>query len=243
MHIDPALAAQLKADPDAYARFVGGLEGASIPVNYLHLITLISAAPGVPTMVLEVIPAAHGKATSFVTDAISVHVHEVDRDGGRVLGVCSDGDGTHVQKLGESYDVLADPGAYGMGLPLHRQEGVRQKITITGTDAGYCIDIHHQGKSRRYLIVDGQWLTVFQAGVLPCPEGPIPHLLLSAPASLPFALRYSPPSLTLVSSAPLLLCRFAPLLCSSARVRIIRLMSTWMCCESWACPPFVCGGT
>jgi hypothetical protein len=97
LHIDPALAAQLVADPDAYARCVGGLDGASIPVDYLHLITLISVVPGVPTMVLEVIPAAHGTATSFVTDAISVHVHEVNRDGGRVICVRSDGDDTYVQ--------------------------------------------------------------------------------------------------------------------------------------------------
>jgi hypothetical protein len=33
MHIDPALAAQLVAGPVAYARFVGGLDGASIPVK------------------------------------------------------------------------------------------------------------------------------------------------------------------------------------------------------------------
>jgi hypothetical protein len=112
MHIDSALAAQLVADPDAYAGFVGSLDGASIPVNYLHLMTLISVVPGVPTMVLEVVPAAHGTATSFVTNAMSVHMHEVNRDGGRVICVCSDGDSTSVQKFGESYDVLADPGAY-----------------------------------------------------------------------------------------------------------------------------------
>jgi hypothetical protein len=47
MHFDPAVAAQLIEDPDAYARIVGGLDGASIPVNYLHLITLISVVPGV----------------------------------------------------------------------------------------------------------------------------------------------------------------------------------------------------
>jgi hypothetical protein len=36
-----------------------------------------------------------------------------------------------------------------------------QKIQIPGTDAGYCIDIDHQGKCMRYLSVDGQWLAVF----------------------------------------------------------------------------------
>jgi hypothetical protein len=35
MHIDPALTAHLIADADAYARFVGGLDGASIPVHYV----------------------------------------------------------------------------------------------------------------------------------------------------------------------------------------------------------------
>jgi hypothetical protein len=94
MHIDPALAAHLIADPEACARFVGGLDGATIPVNCLHLITVISVVRGVPIIVLEVIRAAHRKATSFVTDAISVHVHEVNRDGGRVICVCSDGDST-----------------------------------------------------------------------------------------------------------------------------------------------------
>jgi hypothetical protein len=112
MHVDPALAAQRVADPDACARLVGGVDGASIPVNYLHLTTLISVVPGVPTMVLEMIPAAHGTATSFVTEAMSVHVHEVNRDGGRVICACSDCDSTCVQKFGEGYDVLADPGAY-----------------------------------------------------------------------------------------------------------------------------------
>jgi hypothetical protein len=128
MHIDPALAAHLVADADAYARFVGGLDGASIPVHYLHVITLISVVPGVPTVVLEVFPAAHGKATTFVTDAISVHVDEVNRDGGHVICVCSDGDSTYMRKLGTSYDLLADPGAYDMRLPLHRQDVVRHKI-------------------------------------------------------------------------------------------------------------------
>jgi hypothetical protein len=102
MHIDPALAAQLVVDPDAYARFVGGLAGASFTVNYLHVMCLISAVPGVPTMVLEVFPAARGKATSSVTDAMNVHVSELDRDGGHVICVCSDGDSTYVQKLGGS---------------------------------------------------------------------------------------------------------------------------------------------
>jgi hypothetical protein len=111
MHISPAFAAHLMADPEACARFVGGLDRASIPVNYLHLVTVISVVSSVPTMVLEVTPAAHGTATLFVTEAVGVHVHEVNRDGGRVICVCSD-DSTYVQKLGESYDVLADPGAY-----------------------------------------------------------------------------------------------------------------------------------
>jgi hypothetical protein len=112
-------------------------------------------------MVLEVIPAAHGKATSFVTDAMNVHVSELNRDGGHVVYVCSDGDSTYVQKLGQSYELLADPDAYDMRLHLHRQEEVMQRIQIPGTNAGHCFDIDHQGKWMRYLSVDGRWLTVF----------------------------------------------------------------------------------
>jgi hypothetical protein len=99
MHTDPALAAQVIVDPDACARSVGGLAGASFTVNYLRVISLISVVPGVPTTVLEVFPAAAGKATSFVTDAMNIHVSELDRAGGHVVCVCSDGDSTHVQKL------------------------------------------------------------------------------------------------------------------------------------------------
>jgi hypothetical protein len=55
MHIDPALAAQLIMDPDAYARLVGGLDGASFTVNYLHVMSRISVVPGVPTIVHEVV--------------------------------------------------------------------------------------------------------------------------------------------------------------------------------------------
>jgi hypothetical protein len=53
IHIDSALAAQLIAAPDAYARCVGGFDGESLTVNYLHVFALISVEPGVPTMMLE----------------------------------------------------------------------------------------------------------------------------------------------------------------------------------------------
>jgi hypothetical protein len=111
-------------------------------------------------MVLEVLPAPHGKAIPFVTDAMSVHVQEVNRDGGHVIRVCWNCDSTYVQTLGEHYCLLADAGAHNMRSPLHRPEMFRRQ-TNPGTDAGYCSDIDHQGKSMRYLSVDGQWLTVF----------------------------------------------------------------------------------
>jgi hypothetical protein len=66
-----------------------------------------------------------------------------------------------VQTLGEHLFLLADAGAYNMRSPLHCQERFRRQITNPGTDAGHCIDIDHQGKSLRYLSVDGQGFTAF----------------------------------------------------------------------------------
>jgi hypothetical protein len=114
-------------------------------------------------MVLEVFPAPHGKATSLATEAMSVHVHEVNRDGGRVIRVCSDGDSTYPQKTGERCRLLADPGAHDVRIALHRQDAIRQQILIPSTDAGYSIDIDHPGESMRHLSVDGKWLTILPA--------------------------------------------------------------------------------
>jgi hypothetical protein len=71
-----------------------------------------------------------------------------------VIWVRSDGDSTDVRKTRERYRLLAEPGACDMRIPSHHQEAIRQQITLPGNDAGYCIDIDHQGKSKRLL--DGQ---------------------------------------------------------------------------------------
>jgi hypothetical protein len=109
MQVDPSLAAEPMSDPHAYARFVGGSDAASFIIVCLDVCSLNSDVPAVPTMVLEVIPAPCGTATSFITEAISVHVHEVNRGGGHVIRASSDGDSTYVQKLGKSFRLLADP--------------------------------------------------------------------------------------------------------------------------------------
>jgi hypothetical protein len=50
----------------------------------LRVITVNTFAPGVPIMVGLVIPVPHGKATSYITDAMEARVHEFDRASGEV---------------------------------------------------------------------------------------------------------------------------------------------------------------
>jgi hypothetical protein len=45
----------------------------------------------------QVIPAPHGKATSYATDATEGRVHEFDKAGGEVGLVCTDGNSMRSQ--------------------------------------------------------------------------------------------------------------------------------------------------
>ena len=77
----PEYAAQLLADPALFARFVAELDRRKLIVHARHVITLISPVPGVPIMVLRVIPSEHGKATADITGAIRTAVEMLNFSG------------------------------------------------------------------------------------------------------------------------------------------------------------------
>ena len=159
MQIDVGEAELLKADPAAFARFVGEHERGV--VTHLHVISVLSPVPAVPPMVLRVIPAPHGKATSEVTTEIERLVVLLNNEGLSVELVCTDGDSTYVQKLAAAFEVVGVCDSYDMRIPLHRQNSMRALIAMPGTFACYTIDIDHQGKGMRELVVKAEWLPVF----------------------------------------------------------------------------------
>jgi hypothetical protein len=114
-----------------------------------------------PIMGVQVIPAPHGKATSYVTDAMEAHVHGFDKAGGEVGLVCTDGDITYVHKVGSRFALLAAPENYRLELPVHMPGEIRMKSIIPDTRAIYCFDMDHQGKGLRDLITKGRSVTVF----------------------------------------------------------------------------------
>jgi lysyl-tRNA synthetase class I len=78
-----------------------------------------------PIMGVQVIPAPHGKATSYVTDAMEAHVDGFDKAGGEVGLVCSDS--TYVHKVGSPFALLAAPENDHIELPVHMQGWIRKE--------------------------------------------------------------------------------------------------------------------
>jgi hypothetical protein len=130
MHIAPELAAYLVSDPGAWASFVADLDRRNMVVHSMRVISLSSPVPGVPVMVLRVIPAEHGKAKADVNAAIEETVRILNASGLSVRWVCSDGDSTYVQKLAASLSVLRDMLSYDFRLPAHRQTRLLPRVFI-----------------------------------------------------------------------------------------------------------------
>jgi hypothetical protein len=91
MQIDPDCAAYLVNNPEAYAAFVADLHRRGLVVHAQHVITFVSPVPGVPVMVLRVIPAEHGKATADVDAAVSETARMLCANGIEVRWVRTDG--------------------------------------------------------------------------------------------------------------------------------------------------------
>ena len=101
MQLPREYAARLLQDPVAYAGFVAGEDEFQLVVHHLHVVPLISIVPGVPAMVIRVMPAPHGKATEEVNAEIERLVGLLNANGLSVESVCTDGDSTYARKLPE----------------------------------------------------------------------------------------------------------------------------------------------
>jgi hypothetical protein len=161
MQIDPDYAAYLVNNPEAYAAFGADLHRRGLVVHALHVITFVSPVPGVPVMVLRVIPAEHGKATADVNASVYETVRMLGANGIDVRWVCTDGDSTYVQTLATAFARVRELESYNLWLPSHRQTELASSIFIPETKALYCSDVDHQGKAMRYVYVKGGKLVVF----------------------------------------------------------------------------------
>jgi hypothetical protein len=121
VQIDPDYAAYLVNNPEACAAFVADLDRRGLVVHALHVITLVSPVPGVPVMVLRVIPAEHGKATSDVNAAVYETVRMLCANGIDVRWVYTDGDSTYVQTLAIAFAREREARSCNLWLPAHRQ--------------------------------------------------------------------------------------------------------------------------
>jgi hypothetical protein len=84
-------------------------------------------------MGVQVTPAPHGKASSYVTDAMAAHIHEFNKAGGEVGLVCTDGDITYVHKVRSRFALPAAPENYSLEPPVHTQGEIRMKVLIPDT--------------------------------------------------------------------------------------------------------------
>ena len=163
MSVTKEYAEELLSDPAKFALFVADLERQKLIIHALHVLTFVSPVPGVPAIVLRVIPAAHGKATEDITLAIEQAVQMLAKNGITARWVCTDGDSTYVSKLAHAFSLLRDVTSYDFGCPVHRQAALHSMVPMPESGICFCIDIDHQGKAMRYLYLKGDWLIVFPA--------------------------------------------------------------------------------
>ena len=82
---------------DAFAEFVAKLHRKGAIACYMHIICFIPVVPGVSSMVLQVIPAQHGKAIVEVNGAVKRIVRIMQQGGFEILGICT-GWGQHARE-------------------------------------------------------------------------------------------------------------------------------------------------
>jgi hypothetical protein len=146
---------------DAFLRFVGEKAAEDLVASYMHVISLISVVPSVPSIVLMVIPAPHGKVSQNVNDSLLRVATVMQGAGFDVVCVCTDGDSTYGANAQQACAQVQNPQDYVFHLPIDEQAGVWSGMCVPETTVVHCFDIDHQGKHVRYAVAKGHALVVF----------------------------------------------------------------------------------